>query len=109
MRAMCPECQHLVLVRHGVIGPHLSAAQGMTGVQCLGTGTQVIPDDPLQTAVDLAEMLRYTATLAVEGKPATGYLAMLASIRGELNRLFSADLAAAAHSPLPAPTHKESS
>jgi len=107
VRATCPECGRNILVRDGVIGLHMSEAQNAAGIplQCLGTGTEVLVD-PLQVAADLAPMLTYAASLAVEGKPAVAYFAMLASIRGELNRLFTQhDLKLDVHNPLP----KESS
>lgn len=65
----------------------------------------------LQRAADLAPMLTYAASLAGEGKQATPYIAMLASVRGELNRIFAASsgIDKAVHSTLPAPTTEESS
>ena len=49
-------------------------------------------DTFVQKAVDLAPLLRYTADLAAEGESFVPYVAMLASIKGDLVRLFEEEM-----------------
>lgn len=103
---MCPDCGGNVEVTAGVIAYHRNPLISKTSFgTCSGTGTRVssaAAHKTLQEMTDLAPMLRYAASLCVEGQPGTPYFAMLASIKGELNRLFEAMPADFdPHSPLP--------